>query len=644
LFEDEGGAESVFNTCQIVATHHGDNTLPLLWNHYASHHKTVFEVVDQLDLQTTSKDERLLKALHTLQQHKDADTLPPDTPIDFASQRWQRSIRERVETGTQINRRQFEVCVFTYLHNELKSGDIAVQGAEHYADYRQQLLSWDACQPMLDEYCQALGFASDPSQFVAQLKEGLTLAAEEADQHFPEQGQLTFEEDGRPTLKRIRKRPTPTGATALKRAIKKRMPQRTVLDALAFVEHWVNFTRHFGPLSGSDPKISDKLSRYIMTVFGYGCNLGPEQTARHSRGKFTARMLSHANRQHITAEKLEAAIRDIINYFNRFDLPKYWGTGQTAAADGTLFNTYLNNLMAERHIRYGEYGGVAYHHLSDTYIALFSHFITCGVWEATYILDGLLENTSDIQPDTLHADTQGQSLTVFGLSHLLGIRLMPRIRNWKDLTLHRPDKRVRYAHIDDLFTDTIDWDLIETHWQDLMRVVLSIRAGELLPSMLLRKLGNFSKKNRLYKAFRELGRVVRTIFLLRYVSDSELRRQITATTNKIETFHRFIEWIFFGGQGIIRINDPIEMEKRIKYNDLVASALIVLNVVDMTRILHELDPEEYIITRDTLATLSPYWTDHTLRFGDFVIDLDLVPELPILEPIPIDMSEADKEA
>jgi hypothetical protein len=86
------------------------------------------------------------------------------------------------------------------------------------------------------------------------------------------------------------------------------------------------------------------------------------------------------------------------------------------------------------------------------------------------------------------------------------------------------------------------------------------------------------------------------------------------------------------------------MEKRIKYNDLVASALIVLNVVDMIRILHELDPEEYVITRDTLATLSPYWTDHTLRFGDFVIDLDLVPELPILEPIPIDSSEEEEGA
>ena len=65
-------------------------------------------------------------------------------------------------------------------------------------------------------------------------------------------------------------------------------------------------------------------------------------------------------------------------------------------------------------------------------------FIPCGVWEAVYILDGLLKNKSEIQPDTLHADTQGQSAPVFGLAHLLGIELMPRIRNWKDLAFFRP--------------------------------------------------------------------------------------------------------------------------------------------------------------------------------------------------------------
>jgi len=97
-----------------------------------------------------------------------------------------------------------------------------------------------------------------------------------------------------------------------------------------------------------------------------------------------------------------------------------------------------------------------------------------GVWEAVYIIDGLLKNKSDIQPDTVHADT-GQSTPVFALAHLLGI--MPRIRNWKDLTFFRPSKDVVYKHLEPLFRDVVDWKLIETHWRDL-RVVLSSRRAK----------------------------------------------------------------------------------------------------------------------------------------------------------------------
>lgn len=123
---------------------------------------------------------------------------------------------------------------------------------------------------------------------------------------------------------------------------------------------------------------------------------------------------------------------------------------------------YEQNLLSEYHIRYLGYGGIAYHHVSDTYIALFSHFIPCGVWEAIYIIDAFLKNKSDIQPDTVHADTQGQSATVFALTYLLGIKLMPRIRNWKDLNFYKESKNLKYEHIESLFKDSINWDMIET--------------------------------------------------------------------------------------------------------------------------------------------------------------------------------------
>ncbi|WP_304412561.1 transposase [Micromonospora sp. CNB394] len=379
--------------------------------------------------------------------------------------------------------------------------------------------------------------------------------------------------------------------------------------------------RHFGPASGSDPKIRDALGRYVLLTFCQGANLGPAQVARHMRGTVSAHELSLANK-HADAKKIHAASADVINAFTRLDMTRLWGDGSRVGADGTQIDTWSDNLLAETSIRYGGYGGIAYRLIADNYIALFSHFIPCGVWEAVHLLQGLLDNTSEVQPEIIHTDTQGQSLPVFGLSWALGFELLPRIRNWQDLIFYRPAKTMRYQHIDRLFADdAVDWQLIETHWADIMRVVLSIRAGRISSAALLRRLGNESRRNRIYRAFRELGRAVRTIVLLRYLSEPELREGITRITNRVEAFHGFSKWLMFGG-GVLADNDPEHHEKIVKFNELLANCAIYSTTLDLTATANELSREGWSIDPDDLATVTPYITSTIRRFGDWVLDLN----------------------
>ena len=215
---------------------------------------------------------------------------------------------------------------------------------------------------------------------------------------------------------------------------------------------------------------------------------------------------------------------------------------------------------------------------------------------------------------------------------LLGIKLMPRMRTWNDVTLYRVDRSTTYKHIDRLLTQVVDWDLIERYWQDMMQVVLSIQAGKVLPSMLLQKLGVYSRKNNLYKAFSELGRVERTIFLLEYMSDTAMRQHIRAETTKVESYNQFTEWLAFGGP-VLRSGDPVEQEKRIKYRDLVANVVMLQNVVDMTNVLHDLQRDGVRITPELLARLSPYLNGHLKRFGHYILDMETPPEP--LQPKPL---------
>jgi TnpA family transposase len=93
----------------------------------------------------------------------------------------------------------------------------------------------------------------------------------------------------------------------------------------------------------------------------------------------------------------------------------------------------------------------------------------------------------------------------------------------------------------ELFGATIDWPLIKTHLADMLRIALSMSQGKVRASTILRKLGTASRKNKLFVAFRELGRVVRTIFLLQFINDEDLRRTINAATNIAEAWHGFVQ-------------------------------------------------------------------------------------------------------
>lgn len=94
----------------------------------------------------------------------------------------------------------------------------------------------------------------------------------------------------------------------------------------------------------------------------------------------------------------------------------------------------------------------------------------------------------------------------------------------------------------------------------------------------------------------------------------------------MESDHGFSKWFSFGGERIIAHNEPEEQEKMIKYNDLIANAVIFHNVVDLTEILSELKREGYLLTREDVAALSFYLTSHIKRFGDYLVDLEVIPQ------------------
>ncbi|MBX9899211.1 MAG: Tn3 family transposase [Burkholderiaceae bacterium] len=624
-FHDEPG--NLLVECDEHIAYAGNNYLPFMLAPYQVQRPLLLNCLSLLNLESTSADQSLIDAIRFVlahrQSHRESLSIAgTNINLKWIPEKWRKLVtgQRTVDQVSEVSRKYFELCVLTETMRELQSGDLYVANSDQFSDYRTQLVEWDEYQAQVEEYGAMLGLRTDPKEFSAALKTSLAKTAAAVDAGMPENEHVDII-GNELILRKHAKDAKPEALEKIDKILTERLPEKNILDILVESEGWLDLHKLFGPLSGFDSKVDDPRRRFITTLFCYGCNLGATQTARSVKD-LSRKQVAWLNLHHITEERLEKAIVQVINAYNKFLLPKYWGTGKSASADGTKWNMYEQNLLSEYHIRYGGYGGIGYYHVSDMYIALFSHFIPCGVYEAIYILDGLIKNESEIQPDTLHGDTHAQSAPVFGLAYLLGINLMPRIRNLKSLVFYKADKGTRYENINGLFSESINWELIETHLPDMLRIALSIKAGKITPSTILRRLGTASRKNKLYFAFRELGRVVRTEFLLKYIGDVELRKTIQAATNKSEEFNQFIKWLFFGNQGIIAENVRHEQRKVVKYNQLVANLAILHNVEAMTGTLKEMQREGFPIDEEILAGLAPYRTEHINRYGDYTLDLE----------------------
>ena len=213
----------------------------------------------------------------------------------------------------------------------------------------------------------------------------------------------------------------PAGLEDCEKLLAERREPLSILEAIQDVDRWLHITKGF------QAKLKQPERSHQAVLFWYGCGVGPAPAARaltdeeNKKPLFDRFPLMRLNHYHVSEYMLDDMTRRIISAYNLCEIVRLWGSGQHASADGTKWDLHAQNLVSEYHRRYGGNGGIGYYHVSDNYIALFSHFFSYGTREGVYLLDALEENSTDIHLDTLHADTHGQSEAIFGLAFQLGI-------------------------------------------------------------------------------------------------------------------------------------------------------------------------------------------------------------------------------
>jgi Tn3 transposase DDE domain len=236
--------------------------------------------------------------------------------------------KNRSVEPTHVNRQFFELCVLSQVATDLKANDLCIPLGTKLGDYRERLVSWDTYHREIITYGERMNIPVQPQDFVARLRVDLDKTTRTADQKFPDNRYLRIE-NGEPVLSPVRADPDPAGLSRMEQLLKESMEPVEILDALVDTEHWLNWTRYFGPLSGFDAKVKRPRERYVLTVFCYGSNLGPVQTARSVSGTDRFK-LAFVNQRHVTEASLNDAITTVVNAYAQFPLQRLWGTGKSA--------------------------------------------------------------------------------------------------------------------------------------------------------------------------------------------------------------------------------------------------------------------------------------------------------------------------
>lgn len=100
---------------------------------------------------------------------------------------------------------------------------------------------------------------------------------------------------------------------------------------------------------------------------------------------------------------------------------------------------------------------------------------------------------------------------------------MPRIKDLKSQQLYKVGKHHSYGVFDPLLTKTISISLVEDQLDQMVRIVASMKHNLCPAHEIIRRLSKGSPSDQVSKAFTHLGRLVKTEYILQYITDHQLR-------------------------------------------------------------------------------------------------------------------------
>ena len=598
---------------------------------YSSHYRQIIpDILDLIDFKSNNTDyQPLVQAIQIIKKHirSKMHYLPQeeDIPIEGVIPTQLKDIViEDKNDELCFNRINYEICVFQSLRDRLRCKEVWVPGADRYRNPEEDLpLDFEEKR---DVYYEELNLPLSSEMFVNHLKGKLRKSLISFNKNIPRNSKVKIyrKNNGWISVSPLTAQPDPPNLHLIKDELFKKWSMVNLLDVIKETFLRIPLTKHFKSVASREMLTEEQIhKRIILALYGLGTNTGLKRVAVGNKDE-NYRNLLHIYQNYITKDSLKSAISELVNALFKARDPTVWGNATTAcASDSKHFGAWDQNLMTEWHNRYHGRGVMIYWHVEEKSVCIHSQLKRCSSSEVSAMIEGVLRHCTEMEVEKNYVDTHGQSVVAFAFCYLLGFELFPRIKNIHSQKLRLPDMDLasELKNLESILAKrSINWDLIRQQYDQMVKYATALKLGTADTEAILKRFTKQNVKHPTYLALCELGKVIKTIFLCKYLSDENMRIEANSGLNVIENWNGANDFILFGKGREFASNNLEHQEITSLSLHLIQNCLVYINTLMFQDILSR-KKWLNLMTPEDFRAITPLIYEHVTPYGSFNLNM-----------------------